>query len=284
VQVTERVGPEEEKSNFNQVVSNICGPNLLGHEVLGCKEIEWARGEVGGADDPDLLVDPSLCHVQVDQVKAKSVIDKLDNMVLETHGRIQERHIHEFSEANSNLPRSSSSSVQGREIQLISKPKRQKKTVSRLPFPHLVGPKCLRLMEVVNSVSASCRKKRSTTGLGETSFESTEVAGEASNKGGEQLELVPRPDDGGDPSQVMATQSGVALILGEGLGDGTDDLVTGRNESGDLRSDAEQILEIQEALGLKFNEEKGVTVDRLVELEERDRAKLENCQENQGFQ
>jgi hypothetical protein len=49
-------------------------------------------------------------------------------------------------------------------------------------------------------------------------------------------------------------------------------------------SEAEHILEIQDSLGLKFQEDKAKTLGRLVELEDRDRSKLEASKENQGFQ
>ncbi|MCI35429.1 hypothetical protein A2U01_0056650, partial [Trifolium medium] len=61
-----------------------------------------------------------------------------------------------------NLSSSSNSSSQS----IIGNPNRkssvrQRKPLSRLPFPNMMGPKCLRLVEVVNSVDASRRRKKS---------------------------------------------------------------------------------------------------------------------------
>ncbi|KAK2424052.1 hypothetical protein QL285_034450 [Trifolium repens] len=204
-------------------------------------------------------------------------------MVLVTHGGSREGQLQEFSQTNSNL--SSSSSFQGRDVSIVNNPKRQKKPLSRLPFSQLVGPKCLRLMEVVNSVSGSYRKKRNTVGVGETSMDSIEDENqepESSIRVVNQSDLLPRSGDGKEHTQERINQSGVDLIIGEVFGE--DELMHDRNVPGSIRLEAEQILEILEVLGMKFNERKNATVERLIELEERDRAELENCQENQGLQ
>jgi hypothetical protein len=138
-------------------------------------------------------------------------------------------------------------------------------------------------MEVVNNVSGSCRRKKTLEVVGEVSSVPVENSGEdgvAIPGTVTSLEPILMPIG----EVVRTSQSGVDLILGDNFGDDMDIVELGRNDPGDKRSDAEHILEIQLDLGLNFIEEKEVTVDRLVGLEERDRENLARCQESHGFQ
>jgi hypothetical protein len=68
------------------------------------------------------------------------------------------------------------------------------------------------------------------------------------------------------------------------LGEGGEDVMNCQSDPITKLSEAEHILEIQDSLGLRFQEVKEKTLGRLVELEDRDRSKLEASKENQGFQ
>jgi hypothetical protein len=83
---------------------------------------------------------------------------------------------------------------------------------------------------------------------------------------------------------VVIPNSGINYILGEEALEDVDGFVLNRNGSEAKRSEAEVILEIQTDLGLNFVEGKEATVERLIELEDRDRAKMVVNEEVLGFQ
>jgi hypothetical protein len=155
-----RVGPIMKESKILLAVKSDTGPSLLG-QTDGC-EADLGRlvEDSGGAGNPACLVDPGFSNGHVEVPLTDNVISKLDVLVRKAKGAILERNVQEFSQETSNLSSSSSSSVRGDNPNNQNKSKRHKNPLSRLPFPHLVGPKCLRLMEVVNSVSGSCRRKK----------------------------------------------------------------------------------------------------------------------------
>ncbi|WJX79987.1 hypothetical protein P8452_63042 [Trifolium repens] len=61
-------------------------------------------------------------------------------------------------ESNLSSPANSSSQLEVVKQKIHSV--RHHKPLSRLPFPSLVGPKCLRLVEMVNNVAGSSRRKK----------------------------------------------------------------------------------------------------------------------------
>jgi hypothetical protein len=90
------------------------------------------------------------------QVEGSTVIDKLDLLVEEARSKKHVANLGQnFTLEESNLSSSSCS------IPNTVKQIRQRKPLSRLPFPGMVGPKCLRLVEIVNSVGATSRRKKS---------------------------------------------------------------------------------------------------------------------------
>jgi hypothetical protein len=217
------------------------------------------------------------CPTQELASKGKTVIDKLDEMTAETRGKRQGNlNSNEFLLDNSNLSSSSSSSIPAPKMK-----KNQKKPLTRLPFPNMIGPKCLRLVEVVNSVSNSCRrKKHEGRDEGEKSLESAK----STPMEGVPCIMQPVVEVVSPNPNIEEPQSGVDLILG---GDFTDDMeeeTITRNDPTSKKVEAEEIYEIQAALGINFHEGKQKTVERLIELEDRDMEKLKENQENRGFQ
>jgi hypothetical protein len=269
------VGPIEEKSNNIIVGLNQDGPLNLGSAVSGQKELVGL--EVGSG--PEIT--------QVEPVKGNCVIDKLDNLVSETRVKFLERHNQEFTFEDSNLSSSSSSSDRGRDQTTSKVSNRQKKPLTRFPFPHLVGPKCLRLVEVVNSVSGSSRRKKGGKEVSMKRAELTELDGVEVQLTTTVVEdSLPQvsTEVGVGIQAVVGNQSGVNLILEGDSGDEVEELITNRKDPVSKRQEAEKILEIQSDLGITFHEDKNTTVDRLLVLEDRDREKLEGSLENHGFQ
>jgi hypothetical protein len=223
-----------------------------------------------------------------DGLKEKRAIDKLEDMLIDTRGKCQNNINHEFLLDNSNLSSSSSSSVRDVSVPTSKHSNRQKKPLSRLPFPQMMGPKCLRLVEVVNSVSGSSRRKK-TTAKGEgvqnqVLTEDQSVEGNLVERSVGDL----RPQIGVEVANavpgVEVPPSGVNFIFEGKLREGGEDDMSCRAEPVKKLSEAEHILEIQDSLGLKFQEGKEKTLERLLDLEDRDSSKLEASKENQGFQ
>jgi hypothetical protein len=248
-----------------------------------------ADGNFGGVGDPTQCSRPIPSPIHVDQVKGKSVITKLNDMVKDTleKEKVQESNLDEFTQVDSELS-SPSAMLSDREKDhpKVIKSKRQKKPTTRLPFPHLVGPKCLRLVEVVNSVSANCRRKKN------DQEEETKASKQMDEVTGDGMAETPEVNSdqrnsmmgNTTPPLVVGFQSGVDAILGDDCLEDVDGYAHNRKDPGAQLLEAEQILEIQSDLGLDFHEKKEATVTRLVELEERDRVKLLRSQENHGSQ
>jgi hypothetical protein len=215
-----------------------------------------------------------------------TVIEKLNDMV-QTHKQVEVNLQQGFTQENSNLSSSSSSSVRELGKSAINKAKRLQQTLSHLPFPHLMGPKCLRLVEVVNNVSMSCRRKK-----GEKEGSSKNVMLMVENGGDSERSLKEAPTNGPQTSNIegsatsqrVAPQSGVNFILGEELLEDIDGFENNIREPVAKRLVAEQILAIQTDLGLTFQEDNNTTVNKLMELEDRDREQLARCQGEGGFQ
>jgi hypothetical protein len=200
-------------------------------------------------------------QIQVGHVEGNNVIDKLDLMVEEARDTVSLIH---------------PTSVQNR------------KPLSRIHFPNLVGPKCLRLLEVVNSVGACSTRKKNGMEEGRQKVISEieqreaedEVEGERDNIGEANLmsyqiltETVPE-----------FPNSGLIHILGdEDLAD-VDGYISNRQGPVAKRLEAEEILEIQTDMGLNFVEDKEKILNNLVELEDMDKEKMVTREEANGFQ
>jgi hypothetical protein len=226
---------------------------------------------------------------RVIQVEGNSVIDKVDLLLEAARGKKNMANLgHNFTLEDSNLSSSSNS------IPNSLKQSRQRKPLSRLPFPGMVGPKCLRLVEIVNSVGATSRRKKNSK---EDRGSDTQKSGDRSE--GEETESVPEVaevetlsnPDGNSIDCVLNTapvgnmsSSGINLLLGDETLEEVEVFVANRQGPEAKRQEAELILEIQADMGLNFVEEKEGLVEHLVELEERYREKLARTEERQGYQ
>ncbi|GAU23742.1 hypothetical protein TSUD_128460 [Trifolium subterraneum] len=247
----ELVGQVGETSSFIPV--DLCpnGPILLGLESLNREELVNALDGSGGSLGrviPDL----------VGPLFGNNVVDKLDVLVSEARVKILEAN-RSFSQEDSNLSSSYTSSNQSNtEIPNRKGVVRQRKPLSRLPFPNMLGPKCLRLMSTVNGVGSSRRSKKS-EGEGRSKKESNHLrqkgvaATEDVNTQSHEISLVPATE-----ALHGASSSGVNLILGDDSLEDLEGYETNREGTEAARLEAERILEIQEDLGLSFAERKEV--------------------------
>jgi hypothetical protein len=167
---------------------------------------------------------------------------------------------------------------------------RIKKPLSRLPFPQIGGPRCLRFADAINNGGSKTRRKVGLSAddgapsstpedcclaVGET--EATEAAE------GVDVEVQIQNGELGSINSVPI-QSGLNVLLNEADLEDVDGFVNNRKESIAKLSEAGQIFQIQSELGLNFVEGEQQSVVRLMELEERDRKELNNHVEAQGFQ
>jgi hypothetical protein len=279
--VNEVVGQAMEKSLIPRAV-NLTGVDcVLGQvgpgRIEGGNWVELAGGSLGRSGKP--LEGPFLG----DGPKEKCVIDKLEDLILETRGMSPDNN-HEFILDNSNLSSASSSSVRDVAVSISKHSNRQKKPLSRLPFPQMLGPKCLRLVEVVNSVSGSSRRKKNAKGEEvhtQMLSEEQSVYGNGDDRAVGVLRSQTEDEVVNAVKGGEVPPSGVNIMLEDDLGEGGEDVMNCQSDLITKLSEAEHILD---SLGLRFQEVKEKTLGRLVELEDRDRSKLEASKENQGFQ
>jgi hypothetical protein len=229
------------------------GPVLLGPTQTN--DYEERAGVGSGQEDPS---------GQVFLVKDRSVINKLDLLVTAA----RDKFAHSFPMEDSNLSSSASSQPDGGNL-MHKASSSHRKNLSRLPFPNMVGPKCLRLMEVVNSVGASCRRRK--------------ISREARSKSGsvndDQLGNIDETEEATEVQQQPPTNSGLNFILGENSVEDVEGFLANQKDPNVKKSEAAQLLEIQSELGINFVESKEQSEARLVEMEVRDGEKLESCVE-----
>ncbi|MCI35599.1 hypothetical protein A2U01_0056820 [Trifolium medium] len=99
---------------------------------------------------------------------------------------------------------SSSSLNKGGDNQNLKKNRTHRKPLSHLPFPQILGPKCLRLVEVVNSASGTSRRRKNDK-----------------ERGSDQVSSIP----GADATQLAVPTSGVNYIMGEEALEDVDELL-----------------------------------------------------------
>jgi hypothetical protein len=147
-------------------------------------------------------------------------------------------------------------------------------------------------VEVVNSVGASCRRKKIAREEGRIQDTQQQSQADHSVREGEEDEICSenRADSQQNLIDDIALQrenrgiSGVNLIMGNDSLEDVGGFIQNRKGTEAKRLEAEEILEIQEALGLTHTEGKEMTVKKLEELEDRDREKMARDEEGHGFQ
>ncbi|WJX67034.1 hypothetical protein P8452_51533 [Trifolium repens] len=265
------------------------GPSYMGPTPN--PDSSLVRVPVGSGDVEERV----LVQVPVGQAEGKLVIDKFDSMVKEARGKTQRNQPLNFTLADSNLSSSSPSSLTQPDMASSIRPSsvRNRKPLSRIPFPNLVGHKCLRLLEVVNRVGACSMRKRNgieegrqkATSEGEQREDSVDFEEERDNSS--VANLLPHqfsPENVPEAEVSEVPNSGVNHIFGDDDLVDVDGFTLNRQGPRAKRLEAEEILEIQNALGLNFVEDKETVLNQLVDLEDRDREKMIVREEVNGSQ
>jgi hypothetical protein len=180
----------------------------------------------------------------------------------------------------------------------FSKPKKTRRIAT--PFPSLLGPKCLRFAEVIGN------NKRRTSETASLSLES-QIQSTSSvvvrSKMGEKTDVL--VDKGGEAviEEVQQQQvpemelmvclpfgnsqradSGIQHLLNEESLKNVDGFIETRESPRLIELEANKLLEDQQVLGVNFNLEKEVPVEKMVKMEARDKSKLQLNQESNGVQ
>jgi hypothetical protein len=277
------------------------GPVLVGLVSRSEEESERAGEHMGGDSDQTQHIDKR------GLVRGTSVIDKLEALVGTNRGK---KHVASgsFQLEDSNLSSSSTLSP----LNYLLKPStsnivRPRKSSHKLPFPSLVGPKCLRLVEMVNCAGANNRRKKigredeskkassnPPIGIGEDAVDEgvavlVDEADEETLEESPEFRSIQHPTTSViDAAVVMqgstAPNSGVNFLMGEEDLQDVDGYALNRKGPEACKLEAEAILEIQSDLGLCFVEGREKNVALLVELEERDKARMVRDEEVQGSQ
>jgi hypothetical protein len=116
---------------------------------------------VGGSGHGGLVTNRNVGQAPCNQVcddPGLKMVDKLDVVLMDTRGKVQESNLTAGRQVESSL--SSTSSLPGivKQNQKLVAP--QRKFQNRIPFPQFGGPKCLRFAEAVNGGGAQCRRKK----------------------------------------------------------------------------------------------------------------------------
>jgi hypothetical protein len=224
--------------------------------------------------------------------------EKLDAVWMKTRGKTTERHNIVEKQVDSLLSSSISKSVVKKHASKAVAS--QRKLPARLPFPQFGGPKCIRFAEAVNGGGVINKKKKLGTGsLVEVSRSRVESVacsmpvieqGEVIESGTQQIVTSP-----GSPVAIQlevvlpidrnrSQQSGLKLLMAEEDLNDVDEFVVKRRSPEAKRLEVEELLQIQKDLGTSFDlREQNITA-RMIDHEDRDREKFEECEEPMGFQ
>jgi hypothetical protein len=271
--------------------------------VLGPKNIYGAVEAVsGGAVDRGILVGTKdnsvIAPTQPSTSKGvspkKKMIDQLDQLITETRDKAGVVSTSILSEG-SIIP----------STDLFQSHQKHTK-VCRVPttMPPLFGPKCLRFAGVINN-SAPIRRSRKLTASTASSFESHIISSEdVSSKaslevtscfevggGNQESGIVQHSNPQGLELSVclpfpanFEPESGVRHLLNEDTIKDVDGFVAARESPLIMEAEANQLLMNQKGLGFNFVQSEVVPVDRMVNMEIRDREKLSLDQESNGIQ
>jgi hypothetical protein len=279
-QGVDQVGTGDMLPSPIQLEPNVTGPIMLGLGGPNGKDVERVEGDLIVV--MERVVEPT----SIGPMEGKRVIDKLDSLIQNSRGRLQDVEEQNFTQEKSNLSSSSASSSQNTTTHKNATRSKHRKPLSRLPFPNMLGPTCLRIVEVMSKAGTSSRRKKcgrendeSQDPIPQLAVEDIrrEVVDEAEETRHNLEQVV-------DIEEDVAPNSGVNFLMGSDDLEDVDGFVRNRKGPEAQRSEAEQIMEIQSHLGLSYVGNKEVLVDRIVELEVRDREKMVNVEESHGFQ
>jgi hypothetical protein len=147
-------------------------------------------------------------------------------------------------------------------------------------------------VEVVNSVGASCRRKKCVREEGRNQDSQQQSQADHIVREGEEDDFC--SESRAEPQKNLLVDfelqkeiggnSGVNFIMGNESLEDVEGFILNRSGTEAKRLEAEEILEIQEALGLTHTEGKEILMKKMEELEDRDREKMDRDEEGHGFQ
>ncbi|WJX51435.1 hypothetical protein P8452_37634 [Trifolium repens] len=171
-------------------------------------------------------------------------------------------------------------------------------------FHPLLVPKCLRFAEAINNCN-SIRKIKGSKGLVMSSLESQSLVSEgvsvtggdgdggglAEDEGAAQLVVKQHHNSEGLnlsvclPFQVAnATDSGLHQLLNDDSINDVEGFIVARESPIVLKLEAQKLLDNQQELGFNFDQDEALPVNRMVNMEVRDREKMKLDLEPNGLQ
>jgi hypothetical protein len=273
------------------------GPiNVTGHQV------ETTQVELGLVNQFDPTTSQTIPMLEAVEVSKGPMSNTLDNL-------IQQSLLLNTEAANSIskaiFPVSSAEGVTlAGNGNLTSVQKKGKIRKAPIPFPSLLGPRCLRFAGVINNGVLLQKKKRSVGSVSETAESETQLSdgGTLGSEAGatqviQEGEFATQPvlhqqqlTQGFELSVVLpfhceaTTDSGVRHILNEDSLQNVDEFVAARGDPSVMKLEAEKLLSNQQEFGVNFDSREILPVARMVNMEVRDRSKLSLAQESNGLQ
>jgi hypothetical protein len=255
-----------------------------------------------GLEEPNNVTTPSLCSGPVleangGQVSNVPLIVNFDNMFNKSRGNHGVLVCSDLSTDTNQVVEEGE--LLGSKI-LNTKLPKNRRAPPRIPFPSLIGPKCMRLAGIINgggSVPVPVRRRKGNVSIGAAEADSS-----CSSENSEEQHISSSEFDQTDTMEVsnsvpgfvlevvlpMANptpgQSGIQLLMGEHSIRDVEGFLAAREDGGGNVLEAEKLVQIQQDLGVSFNSSEQVPVDRLQKMEERDRSELANWKESNGHQ
>ncbi|WJX87784.1 hypothetical protein P8452_69939 [Trifolium repens] len=266
------------------VISNGAGLLIVDGEV-------GQRSNLGPAGDP-INCQPN-SSTEVIQTK-KNVIENLDQLLKDSHGK----NGGDVSSNNSTSISNTCSETHLPQSKLL------KSNRAPTPFHPLLGPKCLRFAEAINNCNPIRKIKRS-KGLVMSSLESQSLVSEGvsvtggdgdgggfvEDEGAAQLVVEQHHNPQGlnlsvclpfQAANVM--NSGLHQLLDDDSINDVEGFIAARESPVVLKLEAQKLLDNQQELGFNFDQDEALPVNRMVDMEVRDREKMKFDLESNGLQ
>jgi hypothetical protein len=195
-----------------------------------------------------------------------------------------------------------------------TKLKHQKHRRAKIPFPSILGPRCLSFAEAINKNSFLMNRKRNGGVQNYVPMDSTLKPVNQQNScfgqdGGDVNQVEDRESDAADvvpctPTEVVESQtskgiqlevvlpihppshsqSGVELLLREDNVQDVEGFFAARATPEAKRLEAQKLLSLQNEVGFSFKQHEESTIEKLIELEDRDREEFVKNQGSNGNQ
>jgi hypothetical protein len=286
-------------------ITSSLGVVPAGNVEVGPLGVSSSQEELG-LGEPNMATCPSPdsgpgCFVNEGHIGNLPIIEHLDTLITKSRGKqavtvssdLSSETQQHFEEKETRGPKAP-----------ISKSSKNRKNSSRLPFPSMAGPKCMRLVGMINGSGLPPVRRRKGGGEGRTTSDSSLNSEEhqLAPGAGEQpatVEVEAVDDErvaiGSDAPGIVlevvlpaptpiSGQSGVQLVMGDHSLHDVEGFLASRGDPGGALLEAENLIQLQQDLGVSFNPNEQVPIDRLLQMEDRDRKDLAKWQESNGPQ